>query len=138
MKQLITMLMLAQLLSGSAYGAPYPAHDKAELRCLDCHVGIPLPESPLALHNDLSSICSGCHRHSHYQSAQQASSGHHPIGVKPAMPVPLDMVLDKDGAMTCATCHLYHEAGRGHEDMPIAYLRRPSGKSLCLTCHKKI
>ena len=96
--------------------------------CSICHVTVP-PEgsSPRKENNirfggDVTVLCTSCHesyRHMHPVR----------IAVSPDMKSPEELPLDKDGKITCITCH---DVMEGHG---VARKRRMVGKALCLNCH---
>jgi len=96
--------------------------------CVECHVGIPAEgssprkESNLRFGGDIVALCSSCHakyRHMHPVK----------IALSPDMKSPEDLPLDKDGKITCITCH---DVMEGHG---VVRKRRMVGRALCLNCH---
>lgn len=96
--------------------------------CIVCHLSVP-PEgsSPskernLRFKGDIVALCSSCHdgyRHMHPVK----------IAVAPDMKSPEELPLDKDGKITCITCHDVMQAAGVHRK------RKLVGKELCLNCH---
>jgi len=121
------------LLCGVAESAPVkraenPHGRKDAKACVECHVSIPAEgSSPRKENNfrfggDMVNLCSSCHvgyRHMHPVR----------IAVSPEMKSPEDLPLDRDGKITCITCH---DVMEGHG---VARKRRIVGRALCLNCH---
>lgn len=96
--------------------------------CIVCHLStpregsLPAKESNLQFRGDIVALCSSCHatyRHMHPVK----------IAVAPNMKSPENLPLDKDGKITCITCHDVMEA------MDVHRKRRLVGRELCLNCH---
>ncbi|MBI5419660.1 MAG: hypothetical protein HZA60_06185 [Deltaproteobacteria bacterium] len=96
--------------------------------CLFCHVSAPAEEAArrrdpgLKFGGDIVALCSSCHegyRHMHPVK----------IAVAPDMKSPEDLPLDKDGKITCITCHDVMEG------LGVHRRRRLVGRQLCLNCH---
>jgi len=96
--------------------------------CINCHLSSPAPgSSPLQDNNlrfggDVVALCSSCHggyRHMHPVR----------IAVAPDMKSPEDLPLDREGKITCTTCHDVMEGMGTHRK------RRVKGRGLCLNCH---
>lgn len=96
--------------------------------CLVCHISapsegaVPGRDSGLKFGGDIVTICSSCHtgyRHMHPVK----------IAVAPDMKSPEDLPLDKDGKITCITCHDVMEGIGVHRK------RKLVGRQLCLNCH---
>ncbi|HEY3308421.1 MAG TPA: cytochrome c3 family protein [Desulfuromonadaceae bacterium] len=105
-------------------------YDSSEVKCLDCHSAIPSKQKKSSYSDSLERTCRSCHAKFHGQSRNDSFK--HPIDILPSMKIPLDMPLNRAGQMTCNTCHTYHV------DKNKFLLRRPWGKSLCLTCHNSL
>ncbi len=121
-------LLPALCLSPSAL---YAVHEVAGgIKCLDCHVGVPLDASRACSFNaGTSDTCRVCHK------------GHihdHPCNVVPSMQIPRDMPLDIKGRLTCITCHSFHTGYVDAEGGRAFFLRRERGKTFCYGCHKKL
>lgn len=84
--------------------------------CHVSHMGGTLLKEPL------SGLCIGCH--------SDRVEADHAVDIVPSMDVG-GLPLDRDGRMTCATCHDPHD-GRGMEAM-----LRVEPEELCGLCHKK-
>jgi len=121
------------LLAGGAAAAERKKFDnphgsKDPKVCLVCHISTPpegsspRKENNLRFGGDVLALCSSCHREYRHM---------HPvkIAVAPDMKSPEDLPLDKDGKITCITCH---DVMEGHG---VVRKRRIVGKALCLNCH---
>ena len=138
MKYLLSVLWLAVLACNAVPAMAFPFHDKAEVRCLDCHVSLPFEGVILIFHEDIVSICSRCHDSFPCNEEFAGGMSNHPVDIKPTMQIPEDMVLDAEGQISCITCHVFHERKRTREDMNAFYLRRPPGMRFCYACHEKL
>jgi len=112
----------------SGKGPESPHGQKDPKACVKCHVDVPAEgsspgkESNFRFGGDMVALCSSCHakyRHMHPVK----------ISLSPDMKSPEDLPLDKDGKITCLTCH---DVMEGHG---VARRRRMVGKALCLNCH---
>jgi hypothetical protein len=126
----------ALLLAAAAPGAmakskvENPHNKKSDPKaCLVCHTTAPgqvragvRRDAKLKFGGDIVAMCSSCH---------EAYSHMHPvkIAVAPDMKSPDELPLDKDGKITCITCH---DVMEGHG---INRKKRFIGKALCLNCH---
>jgi hypothetical protein len=134
--KLVTGILLAAavLVAAGAAGAARdrksdnPHGRKDQKSCIICHVNPPAEgQSPrrdgnLRFGGDVVALCSSCH----------ASYSHmHPvkIAVAPDLRSPEDLPLDKDGKITCITCH------DAMDEMGVHRKRRIVGRALCLNCH---
>ncbi len=105
-----------------------PHARKDRKACIVCHVSapaegsVPAKENNLRFSGDLVALCSSCH---------ESYKHMHPvkIAVAPDMKSPEDLPLDRDGKITCITCHDVMEASGVHRR------RRIVGRALCLNCH---
>lgn len=105
-----------------------PHARKDSKACVVCHISAPAEGSAPAKENnlkfggDLVALCSSCH---------ESYKHMHPvkIAVAPDMKSPEDLPLDRDGKITCITCHDAMEASGVHRR------RRLVGRALCLNCH---
>lgn len=105
-------------------------------RCLSCHTSLPLLENqPLSFHGGISAICNPCHIKNHESGETEFS---HPVEVKASFPLPQDMPLDKDGNMTCISCHFYHLGKESIQAPHIHLLRRPLNEKFCFYCHASL
>jgi hypothetical protein len=97
--------------------------------CLVCHTAAPgapkqgvRPDPKLKFGGDVVALCSSCHAtYSHMHPVK--------IAVAPDMKSPDELPLDREGKITCITCH---DAMEGHG---IVRKKRFVGKALCLNCH---
>jgi len=99
------------------------------LDCRSCHISVSVKQDG-GLRKPVSEICGGCHRLPHQN---------HPVDMVPTLQVPPDLPLDKQGKLTCATCHDPHRPYlnplTGNRTM---YLRRDGpNRGLCLACHAR-
>jgi nitrate/TMAO reductase-like tetraheme cytochrome c subunit len=108
--------------------AESPHGRKDQKSCVVCHVSNPAEgagqrgNAGLKFGGDIVAVCSSCHegyRHMHPVK----------IAVAPDMKSPEDLPLDKDGKITCITCHDVMEAAGVHRK------RKVVGRQLCLNCH---
>jgi predicted CXXCH cytochrome family protein len=114
------LLVLAALLAFTAVAVASPEGPPPIMRdCGTCHV--PYMGEMLLL-EPLSLLCIECH-------ADRVEADH-VVDVVPSMDV-VGLPLDKDGRMTCATCHDPHDR-RG-----IWAMLRDEPKKLCGRCHRK-
>lgn len=117
----------------SAAGTPEGASRDPHLKtlgkgCINCHLTTPAPgsspvrDSNLRFEGDIVALCSSCHggyRHMHPVR----------IAVAPDMKSPENLPLDREGKITCITCHDVMER------MGIHRRRQVQGRALCLNCH---
>lgn len=95
--------------------------------CILCHVSPPAEgetrrDANLKFGGDVVALCSSCHegyRHMHPVK----------IAVAPDLKSPEDLPLDKDGKITCITCHDPMEGTGVHRRKKVV------GRALCLNCH---
>ncbi len=91
-------------------GNPHePQGAATDAMCKTCHRETPsqFPENPTRtvlpdtddLILDPVATCVACH---------EEGAGSHPVGARPDYPVPADLPLDKDGRISCLTCHYTH------------------------------
>ncbi|MEW6290914.1 MAG: hypothetical protein AB1545_13775 [Thermodesulfobacteriota bacterium] len=131
------LLIMSWLASGSPLSAAAP-HDDSQVRCLDCHVALPLAGVARRFHADIQDICLQCHE-AYSCKPRQASGGfRHPVSVVAPFRIPADMPLDEKKRIGCITCHLFHEGNRAGEELQAYLLRRPFGPTFCTTCHEKL
>lgn len=99
-----------QVVAEDAAGNPHEPHGESDgALCTSCHREAPerLPEGttrtvlpdPDGFVVDPVAMCVSCHE-------EDAES--HPVGARPDYPVPADLPLDKDGQVSCLTCHYTH------------------------------
>ena len=96
--------------------------------CVECHVAIPAEgssprkESNLRFGGDIVALCSSCHaKYRHVHPVE--------IALSPDTKSLEDLPLDRDGKITCITCH---DVMEGHG---VVRKRRMVGRALCLNCH---
>lgn len=96
-----------------------------EGKCTLCHVS----SQNLTLVDRVDVLCDGCH------TIDKARS--HPINLKPNKAIPLTLHLDKDGRLTCATCHDVHKEDKTQNKAQLSSLLwgHIRGKAFCLLCH---
>ena len=139
MKQFFSLFTLLLLFFHNDLSASETPHDSAEIRCLDCHVNLPLERVSLSFYSDTPSICLECHKNCPCRGYAETENGYiHPVGMVPTMAVPDDMVLDKTGKISCITCHFYHDKDKAPLTAHTPYLRRSTVKRLCMSCHQKL
>jgi predicted CXXCH cytochrome family protein len=88
--------------------------------CHAVHKGV----AGVLLIRPLPELCTECH-------PDRTGKGEHSIGIKPADTITNDLPPDKQGEITCTTCHAPHGEG-GFPKM----LRKEAGE-LCISCHKR-
>lgn len=124
----VSMILAAGAGHAAGKGKDNPHGRKDPKACVLCHVAVPVEgssprrENNLRFGGDLVALCSSCHagyRHMHPVR----------IAVSPDMKSPEELPLDKDGKITCITCH---DVMEGHG---VVRKRRMVGKALCLNCH---
>jgi predicted CXXCH cytochrome family protein len=109
-------------------------HDEVgKVRCLACHVKLPLKPNKLSFHEGTDKLCKMCHEKGHF-----APDNSHPINMVPSMAIPKDMYRDHKGKLTCITCHTYHAGWKKEISHNPKLLRRHQGKTFCFYCHNKI
>ncbi|MGE5190245.1 MAG: hypothetical protein ACM3NF_09330 [Gemmatimonadota bacterium] len=113
---------------GRAGKAASPHARKDQKACIVCHVtqpadgSAPSKENNLRFGGDIVALCSSCHEgYKHMHPVK--------IAVAPDMKSPEDLPLDKNGKITCITCHDAMEASGVHRR------RKLVGRALCLNCH---
>ncbi|MGD8353137.1 MAG: multiheme c-type cytochrome [Pseudomonadota bacterium] len=141
------MVILATLIPVSGWASQGGhAFMKDPARCPQCHVS-DAGEPEGVFTRDIVSLCMDCHPMAHRTS--------HPVDIKPQNPVSAGLPLDRDGTITCDTCHDPHSnpfspspfVYRGildrlrnslsPEGYPTFYLRMPNNDGrLCLSCHE--
>lgn len=111
-----------------------PKHDFTG-QCQLCHTTIPEPGTPfeqVALTDEADRLCQQCHK--------MGSRTSHPTGVKPQVSIPLERYLDKEGRITCITCHEVHkEQDRSFNRQELQGLLRghTQGRAFCFVCHNQ-
>lgn len=93
--------------------------------CLACHVSVPpagAADPALRFGGDPTALCASCHGgYSHMHPVK--------ITVAPDMKSPEELPLDREGRITCITCH------DPMVEKGIHTKRRVTGRGLCLNCH---
>lgn len=99
------------------------------LDCRSCHLSVSVKQDD-GLRKPVSEICAACHRLPHQN---------HPVDMVPTMTVPPDLPLDRQGKLTCATCHDPHRPYLNPlTGSRTKYLRRDGpNRGLCLACHAR-
>ncbi len=129
---ILPSLVLLAVAAG-ADAAPGKRADNPHVRtepktCVICHIGSPDEGVPVRKENnlkfggDILALCTSCHsgyRHMHPVK----------IALSPEMKSPGELPLDKEGKITCITCHDVMEKHG------VARKRRVVGRALCLNCH---
>lgn len=127
----IMLLPLALLLAGIS-GA-YAHNFTGKVGCFECHEKIPLKGTSSLIKPNIEKVCIKCH-----PDVEKRLS--HPVGMIPKILVPLDLPLDKEGRVSCITCHNIHMSSLNKiTGAKTHYLRRVSkGRKFCYSCHNKI
>jgi len=94
-------------------------------RCRSCHLTEPVEGEEQVFVGKIDDLCQTCHH--------MPTINSHPTKMVPGLEVPEFMPLDRDGEVTCATCHDPHGKKTGH----LPYLLRADarGEFLCESCH---
>ena len=103
--------------------AAFPGIPAIKQDCTICHV-VHRSVMKELLKRPLPELCTECH-------PDRTGGGEHRIGMKPALTVPDNLPLDKQGEITCITCHAPH----GEGGFPKMLRKNPA--ELCISCHKK-
>ncbi len=103
--------------------------------CFECHEKLPMGDAALHLKANIEKVCMKCHARDLSRKLT-----HPAIGAIPKTLVPLDMPLDREGKVTCVTCHDVHmPAINKLTGKKTYYLRRMiRGKKFCYACHAKL
>lgn len=117
--KMIILCNLVVLLLGSGVIWGEDTAVRVHQDCSVCHKDV--DKDPGALKADINQICLGCH--------EKSKRNDHPIGLVPAIK-PKELPLDKEGKITCVTCH------EPHGWKPYDKLLRMEFNSLCKACHK--
>ncbi len=117
------------------FALPLEASDHnfiGKVGCFECHEKLPLKGEVQKLRPHIEKICMKCH------SFESRLS--HPVGIMPKLAVPVDMPLDREGKVSCITCHDVHMSAINKlTGTKTSYLRRTTkGKRFCYSCHPKI
>lgn len=105
-----------------------------EGKCPICHVNTPDKGATgqiLIFTNEIDKACGQCH------SINERMS--HPIKVRPRKGTPLAAHLDKNGTMTCTTCHDVHKEDKTSDDYELSGLLwgHVRGRAFCSLCHSE-
>jgi len=103
-------------------------------QCLMCHVDIPVSDKKnggLMFVDEIDKLCDKCHKNIKEKS--------HPINVKPDKDIPLAMHLDKNGRLTCSTCHDVHKQTKTKNSAELSGLLwgHVTGRAFCALCHNR-
>jgi len=114
----------------SAVGAKHDFEGKCRL----CHSSIPkrgTDFSRIVLNGEPEQLCLQCHK------INQRTS--HPVDVAPKGPMPLSKFLDKQGRITCLTCHQVHKerntSSWGNTELKGLLRGHANGRAFCIMCH---
>ncbi len=105
-----------------------------ESQCAMCHVNIPANETNVAdivFTDEITTLCAKCH--------PMKSQKSHPVKFKPNRDIPLKAHLDKNGFLTCATCHDIHKENKTSNKAELSGFLwgHMSGRAFCELCHNK-
>lgn len=122
------LILFVAVLSGIVVYAipPKDPHDFKKSQCGFCHINF---DGTLQFRDNITTLCNYCH------GKDRALS--HIVGIKPSMEMPQDFHLDKDGVLTCGTCHDIHMSRIDAATSNRTYLlrRNVSGRQFCNVCH---
>lgn len=129
----VTFLFIFSCLCIILAVSSFNAHN-FEGKCLMCHETIPDKNTKtqnLTFVDGIDKLCSRCHTIDLQKS--------HPIKVKPDKNIPLMQHLDKDGLLTCTTCHDVHKEDKtANKSEPAGLLwGHIKGRAFCSLCHNK-
>lgn len=101
-------------------------------KCSMCHVNIPgkgTEGQKLVFVDEVDRLCSQCHAINERMS--------HPNKVRPHKETPLAIHLDKNGMMTCTTCHDIHKEDKISDESELSGLLwgHVRGRAFCSLCH---
>jgi len=129
----ILILCLALILPVRKISAGVARHD-FEGKCRLCHSTIPKPGTDfrkIVLNGSPEQLCFQCHKIN-----QRAS---HPVNVVSKEPMPLSKYLDKQGRITCLTCHQVHKerstSAWGDTELKGLLRGHANGRAFCTVCH---
>ena len=103
-----------------------------EGKCAVCHSNIPgrnAVAENLIFTDDIEKLCDKCHTVDKNKS--------HPINLKPMKNTPLAAHLDKNGLITCTTCHDIHKEDKTSNQLELSGLLwgHLKGRAFCSLCH---
>lgn len=103
-------------------------------QCAMCHVSIPDKNSAvqgLIFVDEIDILCSKCHTINKQKS--------HPIKIRPNRNIPLQAHLDKNGLITCTTCHDIHKEDKTLNKFELSGLLwgHVKARAFCALCHNK-
>ncbi len=109
----------------------FKIHD-FEGKCALCHSNIPDKNTlreELAFTDSIDKLCDKCHTTDKNKS--------HPINLKLTVNTPLTAHLDKNGLLTCTTCHDIHkeEKTSNRSDLSGLLWGHLKGRAFCSLCH---
>ena len=99
----------------------FPDVPEIKKDCSICHV-VHRGVAGVLLIRPLPELCTECH-------PDRTGKGEHSIGIKPKDTI--DLPLDKQGKITCTTCHAPHGEGG------FPKMLRKKADEICISCHKK-
>lgn len=128
-----TFLLVISCLSVIQAVSNFKAHD-FQGQCLMCHIDIPGGDKKnggLMFVDEIDKLCDKCHKNIKEKS--------HPINIKPDKDIPLAMHLDKNGRLTCSTCHDVHKEDKtkNKAELPGFLWGHVTGRAFCSLCHNK-
>lgn len=130
---LTAVIVAAALAAFSSNGMDDPHSGLRNVSCIECHERLPFAAgAPPRLREEVGTLCGTCHKQHHGANALKS----HPVNRVPTMPVPPDMILDRQGRIVCVTCHAFHGAYLNQDGSKQFYLRRSPGKTFCFSCHR--
>lgn len=97
-----------------------------------CHINTPDKDSrlqDLSFTDEVDKLCARCHTINQQKS--------HPIKIKPSKDIPLAAHLDKNGLITCTTCHDVHKEDKTSNSSELSGLLwgHITGRAFCGLCH---
>jgi predicted CXXCH cytochrome family protein len=105
-----------------------------EGKCVMCHTTMPDKDTTtrdLLFVDEIDRLCDKCHTINKQKS--------HPINVRPNKDIPLKAHLDKNGLLTCTSCHDVHKEDKTSIDSELSGLMwgHVKGRAFCALCHNK-
>lgn len=103
-------------------------------KCSMCHINVPTESTKrqdLIFVDDVDKLCNRCHIINERMS--------HPIKVRPNRETPLVMHLDRNGTITCTTCHDVHKEDKTPNGAELTGLLwgHVRGRAFCSLCHSE-